>query len=150
MIHYVVGFLFDRSKAQVLMINKQKPSWQLGYLNGLGGKIEPGEISYQAMAREFGEEAGVPHIPWQAFHAIGDRSTYHLQYFRYFDEEGVYSRDCRQMESEQIEWVPYDIRGIPQSTRCVSNAYWVLPMAFSPTIAPSLYNFSEDCQPDER
>jgi 8-oxo-dGTP pyrophosphatase MutT (NUDIX family) len=28
---------------EVLLIEKQKPAWQRGKLNGVGGKIEPGE-----------------------------------------------------------------------------------------------------------
>lgn len=40
---YVVGFLFDSEFRQVALIRKQKPQWQAGLLNGIGGKIEYGE-----------------------------------------------------------------------------------------------------------
>lgn len=43
----------------VLLIEKQRPEWQKGRLNGVGGKIEPGEADSSAMIREFAEETGL-------------------------------------------------------------------------------------------
>jgi 8-oxo-dGTP diphosphatase len=40
---YVLGFLFDPSQKDVVLIKKLKPEWQKGKLNGVGGKIEEGE-----------------------------------------------------------------------------------------------------------
>lgn len=56
---YVCGFLFDENKSHVLLIKKNKPAWQTGKLNGIGGKIESGEMPLDAMRREFKEEAGI-------------------------------------------------------------------------------------------
>ena len=55
---YVVGLLFNESLTWVLLIRKNKPAWQAGKLNGVGGKVEDGETPAQAMEREFMEEAG--------------------------------------------------------------------------------------------
>src|SRR4051812_30781890 len=55
---YVCGFMFD-SMNRVLLILKQKPEWQKGKLNGIGGKIEPGEAPIDAMVREFWEETQI-------------------------------------------------------------------------------------------
>ena len=49
---YVAGFMFDSSYENVLLIRKTKPKWQEGLLNGVGGKIEPGEKELDAMKRE--------------------------------------------------------------------------------------------------
>jgi 8-oxo-dGTP diphosphatase len=54
---YVVGFRFDGDN--VLLIRKAKPEWQMGRLNGVGGKVEGGEESIAAMVREFREETGI-------------------------------------------------------------------------------------------
>jgi 8-oxo-dGTP diphosphatase len=64
---YVCGFLFSPDRSRVLLIRKNRPAWQAGKLNGVGGKIEPGETPHQAMVREFREEAGVdlPEPRWQ-------------------------------------------------------------------------------------
>ena len=59
---YVVGFMFDDSMEKVVMIRKNRPDWQKGLLNGVGGGILPGECSLHAMMREFEEETGVKTI----------------------------------------------------------------------------------------
>lgn len=60
---YVLGFAF--TAAGVLLIQKQRPEWQAGRYNGIGGKVEEGEAIAQAMVREFKEEAGVSTAPGQ-------------------------------------------------------------------------------------
>jgi len=38
--HYVLGFVFNRYRDKVLLIEKKRPAWQAGHWNGIGGKIE--------------------------------------------------------------------------------------------------------------
>ena len=59
MVDYVLGFAFDEEKQNVLLIKKTKPDWQKGFFNGIGGKIEAGETSLEAMIREFKEECDI-------------------------------------------------------------------------------------------
>lgn len=70
MILYVLGFAFTPNN-QVVLIKKTKPAWQAGKLNGVGGKVEPGEnlAPVEAMVREFEEETGVPTAvqQWEQF-----------------------------------------------------------------------------------
>jgi 8-oxo-dGTP diphosphatase len=54
--YYVAGFLFDSKRENVVLIRKNKPEWQADKLNGVGGKIEDGEVPAAAMFREFTEE----------------------------------------------------------------------------------------------
>lgn len=56
---YVLGFAFDKEFKHVLLVWKNRPRWQAGKLNGVGGKIEPGEAVRAAMVREFQEETGI-------------------------------------------------------------------------------------------
>ena len=42
MSEYVVGFMLETLSDRVIVIRKQKPLWQSGLLNGVGGKIEAG------------------------------------------------------------------------------------------------------------
>lgn len=56
---FVVGFAFDQLLRTVLLIKKNRPAWQAGKCNGVGGKIEPGEGIRGAMVREFQEECGL-------------------------------------------------------------------------------------------
>ena len=55
---YVIGFAFDKFGSCAL-IEKQRPDWQKGKWNGIGGKIKEGETLHEAMVREFLEETGM-------------------------------------------------------------------------------------------
>ncbi len=61
----VLGFLFSEKETRVALIQKQKPEWQKGYLNGIGGKVETQEEPYKAMTREFQEETGLLFKEWK-------------------------------------------------------------------------------------
>lgn len=66
--NYVVGFAFDQYGA-VALINKNKPAWQKGKWNGVGGHIEPTDPSTRyAIAREFHEETAMYTQPEQWRH----------------------------------------------------------------------------------
>ena len=59
---YCLGFV--SSASLVLLIEKTKPDWQAGKLNGIGGKIEDGETPLEAMKREWAEETGIDNPEW--------------------------------------------------------------------------------------
>lgn len=50
---YVCGFLFHDDN--VLLVRKNRPDWQAGLLNGVGGKCEGHETPHFSMVREFQE-----------------------------------------------------------------------------------------------
>jgi 8-oxo-dGTP diphosphatase len=78
---YVVGFLFDPKLYNVVLIKKNKPEWQKGKLNGVGGKIEAGETCLEAMIREFYEETGLLIKDWTYMGVInGNESEIHFYY----------------------------------------------------------------------
>ena len=64
MTRYVCGFLIDTSTNTLLLIERKKQDWQQNRINGIGGKIISGELSYTAMVREFKEEAGMEVNEW--------------------------------------------------------------------------------------
>jgi 8-oxo-dGTP diphosphatase len=66
---YVLGLMWRSDNISLVVIRKKKPAWQAGLLNGVGGKIEPGETELEAMIREFKEETGVDtaHVGWRKF-----------------------------------------------------------------------------------
>lgn len=118
---YVVGFMFDEKSFGVLLIEKQKPQWQAGKLNGVGGKIEKGENSFQAMRREFKEETGVDQFYWQNVITMSGEDW----------EVVVYTcksnsiHEAKTMEKEKVMYIPledltkYDV---------ISNLDWLIPM----------------------
>ena len=61
---YCLGFLFNKARTYVWLIQKNKPDFQRGKYNGIGGAVEVGETYEQAMEREFFEEAGLKINSW--------------------------------------------------------------------------------------
>lgn len=60
MMNYVAGFVFlDKPHEGVLLVEKLKPDFMAGKLNGIGGGIELDETPLQAMVREFTEETEI-------------------------------------------------------------------------------------------
>lgn len=66
---YVLGFALSPFGRRVALIRKNRPAWQAGRFNGIGGKTEQGESPADAMAREFFEESGCQTAPeaWAPF-----------------------------------------------------------------------------------
>lgn len=60
---YCVGFVFNEDMTDVVLIRKNRPAWQRGKLNGVGGKVEQDEYPEDAMCREFSEETFVTVSP---------------------------------------------------------------------------------------
>lgn len=73
---YVVGFMFDDQLQQVCMIRKNRPIWQDGKLNGIGGRIMDLECPIHAMVREFEEETGVKTLAATWAHVVTLRFPY--------------------------------------------------------------------------
>lgn len=67
MLGMVTGFMFSPDLKNVAVIQKNRPAWQAGKFNGVGGKVESNEIPIDAMVREFWEETGVATstLDWQ-------------------------------------------------------------------------------------
>lgn len=73
MIDYTLGFAFNKEMNRVILIKKNRPSWQAGLLNGVGGKVESWDASPPAaQAREFREETGIETTPgeWKLFASL--------------------------------------------------------------------------------
>ena len=78
---YVVGFLFSNDRRWVTLIEKKRPDWQAGKLNGVGGKVEKGEAINDAMVREFREGTGVSTkwTDWEEFALLrGDHGAVYI------------------------------------------------------------------------
>lgn len=103
---YVLGFMFDDTARKILLIRKRRPTWQAGRLNGIGGKIEPGESPIAALVREVGEETALDTTPaqWRYF-GILDGPEFRVHCFE--------TRDARIQQAvaltdELLEVVPVD------------------------------------------
>jgi len=124
---YVVGFMFDPTFQRVALIRKNKPQWQAGLLNGIGGKIELGEEPAHAMRREFIEEAGLDRFTWSHFATLAgtnnDGATFELVCFWTSDSLNL----CRSQESEKIEII--DVATIAEREDTIGNLPWLITLA---------------------
>jgi 8-oxo-dGTP diphosphatase len=118
---YVLGFLFHDDNKHVVLIRKNKPDWQKGLLNGIGGKVELGEYASDAMRRECEEECGVDIIDWEFFCKLCGKDWI-VYCYRYFDSKAFL--DAKTMTDEEIVKGAVFIR-----KDCVSNLLWLIEMA---------------------
>ena len=131
MIEYSVGFVHN--DFDVALIRKNRPDWQAGLLNGIGGKIEKGESPLEAMIRECKEEAGRFVGPWNHFLTL-EGTTARVFCFAVYDEDNdhIYKLETQPHETEEIEIWPLDglntgMRGGFNSTT-VPNLQWIIPL----------------------
>lgn len=137
--HYVVGFLFDYRRELVTLIEKTKPDWQRGKLNGVGGKVEIGEAAYDAMVREFWEETGTSVEDWQHFGVLSGQHSY-IDVYRSFSmdpigylysdteryDQGIIYPTTTTEEEVRVHAVK-DLQKLPT----IPNLQWLIPMALS-------------------
>lgn len=122
---YTLAFLFDYSLESVALIRKQRPAWQRGKSNGIGGHIKPGETPNEACAREFAEETGVHLAPehWFEFAEMtGPDFVVHCF------TAGCAPRLARvaSMTDEKVSVV--DVADIGNHN-IIPNLFWLIPMA---------------------
>ena len=123
-VEYVVGFLFDQDGKNVVLIHKQRPLWQKGYLNGVGGHLKEGEPAEVAMEREAIEEMGV-RTTWQRFCQLGDRRHWTVHFFCAFDT-GALNLAKTQTDEEIVR---LSVSQAVISPNVIPNLRWLIPMA---------------------
>ncbi len=73
------------NKGQFLFVNKNRPEWQKGKTNLIGGKVEPNETAMEAAHRECSEEVGFEPKDLQLCGEISDskdRNTFVVYCFK--------------------------------------------------------------------
>lgn len=125
---YVCGFAFNQDKTKVLLINKNRPDWQAGKLNGIGGHIEQGEAKLVAMQREFREETGIvtKFHQWIPIIGICNHTTSWKVYF--FWTVTDITKAIKTTDEEPIAIAVNDL-WILRDKLVSSNLLWLIPMA---------------------
>lgn len=121
---YVLGFIFDAAAERVLLIEKQRPVWQAGKLNGIGGKIEAKEKPVAAMVREAFEEC---HL----FSKVGDwlpvatlrHPEWHIDVFTTVHTQNPHILQTK--TDEFVSWV--DFKKLPNNI--LPNLTWLIPLS---------------------
>lgn len=140
-VEYVVGFAFDApvgrrrredrsalADARVLLICKERPAWQAGRWNGVGGHVEEGEPPREAMAREFLEESGleVRSSAWEPFMVL-EGPSWRVHFFRAF---GVPVFQAATVTDERV--APHRVDSLP--SHAIWNLRWLIPLALDPDV----------------
>lgn len=125
---YSLGFAFNQDKTKLVLIKKTKPLWQNGLLNGVGGKVEPGELYINTMVREFEEETSVKTEDYQ-WHQFAVMESDNLQmpcYTAILSE--IQMKAIKTTTEEEIVIIDPNviIVGIAKS---VPNLKWLIPLA---------------------
>jgi 8-oxo-dGTP diphosphatase len=129
---YVAGFMFSEDRQWVALIRKLKPLWQAGKLNGIGGKVEPGEDPIVAMSREFMEETGCATtvLQWEQFAEMGGTNdggegSFHVDFFVTVGDVDA----LKSMEEELVR--PVCVSSMhPLRTDVIENLPWLIALAF--------------------
>lgn len=121
---YSLGFIFDAELQRVLLVHKEKPEWQKGRVNGIGGKFESGETPAECISRETIEESSLAIAPdeWVyvgALHQeIGDVAVLAAKYSGRLE-------DAIKNDYEEVGW--FDVNALPSNV--IENLKWLVPVS---------------------
>jgi 8-oxo-dGTP diphosphatase len=122
---YCVGFMFNPEMESIILIRKNRPNWQVGKLNGVGGHISDNEAPIEAMRREFKEEAGVDIADWKPVALLECPDA--LVWF--FWAKGDQFYEAKAMTDEGIEMV--SVRRAMETPEVLPNLPWLIQMTRS-------------------
>lgn len=126
-IQYVCGFMFNEEKTRVALIEKKRPNYQLGRLNGIGGKVEDGESPKDAMIREFDEEADLHVTDWQHFLNINGENWQVAYYYNWCSNK-VFEDEILAKTDEEISKV--DVNDVLSGALFqIANLPWLVECA---------------------
>ena len=124
---YCVGFMFSKSNNKVALILKNRPKWQAGNYNGIGGKIEKNETPIQAMVREFNEETGVKTKESEWTNAINiycSNNSFIYFFFSFGDLNKLKTTTDEKIEIFEINNLPINM---------IENLKWIIPLLIDRT-----------------
>ncbi|HEX7017953.1 MAG TPA: NUDIX domain-containing protein [Patescibacteria group bacterium] len=124
MIKTALGFIFTPDFKQVLLIGKNRPQWQVGKINGVGGKCEANESFEECISREVKEEANVliPPAKWREI------ATLHWQEWEAKVLAAIWSGSVNEVKSltdEKVAWFP--VSQLPSNV--MANLKWLIPLS---------------------
>jgi 8-oxo-dGTP diphosphatase len=135
---YVLGFMFSEDRKHVVLIRKNKPAWQAGKLNGVGGKIEQDELPLAAMVREFQEETGARWEEWRHFASMTNSQFIVYCYVAF--ASGLY---VESKTDEAIIKVSVDDL-LTGHFNTINNIKWLVSMAMDNGFEPVTITYHEE------
>ena len=140
---YVLGFAFD-TNCRVALIRKDRPAWMAGRWNGIGGKLETGEIPHEAMSREFEEETGAYVSPekWHHFATLVDKQDAFVMHCFVVVVTPEELDLVRTVETEEVRIFGGNVL-VDMDLHVMQNLRWLMPMSLylSASEAPVMVEF---------
>lgn len=133
----VCGFMFSPGQTQVVLIRKNRPAWQAGRLNGVGGKVEPGETPLAAMVREFWEETGIRFEAWNSVLTMDDCHGDTIVFFR--ATSGHYASAYSKTD-ERIEI--HNVDDLIRRSDVIRSIRWMVPMLLDTNTNQATVNYT--------
>lgn len=121
---YSVGFLHN--DWELALITKNRPEWQAGKLNGIGGHIELGETPHECMVREFQEETGVLVPKWDHFLTL--KGPLAEIYVFGANDNGEFMDRLETMTDEKVGLHAFDNLNKGYGYHTVPNLKWIVPL----------------------
>jgi len=120
---YVAGLMFNPSGSKLALVLKDRPAWQAGLFNAIGGKIEGDENPVTAMVREFQEETSVVTDPseWKLLLKL-EGSDFEVNFFTAFSDKVDL---VKTVETEKI----FTIDPLKLPPNIIFNLRWIIPAA---------------------
>jgi len=145
MIEATLCFVLDRTAPGRILLGRKKRGFGCGKLNGLGGKVQPGETPLRTIVREVEEEAGIAVSPdtlrsagLVTFRFPADPTMDHLVHI--FLAE-TWSGDPRESAEMAPAWYPID--EIPFDRMWDDDRFW-LPHVLAGRRVRADFTFADD------
>lgn len=121
---FTLGLIFNSTMDKVLLMHKNRPDWQRGRVNGVGGTIEPNETSAACIVREVEEETtlATSEVDWKF---VANLSGHHWSMDVYALVHKGSENDITTCTDERVEW--FDVVDLPENI--LSNLSWLVPLA---------------------
>jgi len=128
MTQFVLGFLFTPDTKQVVLVRKKHPEKLAGKLNGIGGRLGPGESARIGVSREFFEATAVSIAPqdWRPVARLWGKG-YEIAGFCAISEAAA---QCKSTGDEDVRLLPvqYDVL----QAEGALGLSWVIAAALDP------------------
>ena len=146
-VSYVVALCFSPDVSRVVLIRKERPTWQKGFYNGPGGGVLPGESEQAALAREFEEETGMKTEPsdWEVRLRLGNAAwqvafgvTFREPEVRTTTDEAVAVVEFADTLALSLLWAhdrgSQSVQPGPHRVALVPDLVWALPLVLDETV----------------
>ena len=145
MVHATLCFVVRDGMPSHVLLGKKKRGFGMGKLNGIGGKLEPGEMPEAGIIREVEEEVGLT----ISSAALDKRAeiTFRFPFMKAFDHfvHVFVTSDWSGEPIETDEMLPswFSVGEIPFEKMWQDDAYW-LPLVLQGKCIKAEFTFGED------